>query len=153
MEIPVQQGDDTLQGETWQQIDIPSEILHHPRERNRRHFGQAHGTPFTVPPLSEDLGFTGQKSAAEDILKGDYLYSDLDDKVSLLLQLLKQTERIAAMPISPTITEEEFRGKLTAWRETTTTSPSGLHLGHYKSLFAKHSFSQIPEEESDNHKR
>ena len=53
------------------------------------------------------------------------------------------------MPISPTITEDDFRGKLQAWRETTTTSPSGLHLGHYKALFAKHSFSHIPEEEDE----
>ena len=144
LEIPVQQGDDRLQGEVWQQIDIPSEILHHLRERNKHHFGQAHGTPFTVPPLSEDLGFTGQQPAAEAILKGEYSYNDPDDNVSLLLQHLKQTERIAAMPISPTITEDDFRGKLQAWRETTTTSPSGLHLGHYKALFAKHSFSHIP---------
>ncbi|KAI2498326.1 hypothetical protein MHU86_16196 [Fragilaria crotonensis] len=153
LEIPVQQGDDILQGEVWQQIDIPSEILHHLRERNKRHFGQAHGTPFTVPPLSEELGFTGQQPAAEAILKGEYSNNDLDDNVSLLLQYLKQTERIAAMPISPTITEDEFRGKLQAWRETTTTSPSGLHLGHYKALFAKHSFSHIPEEEDKEHKR
>ena len=80
LEIPFQQGDDILQGKVWQQIDIPSEILHHLRERNKRHFGQAHGTPFTVPPLSEDLGFTGQQPAAEAILKGEYSNADPDDK-------------------------------------------------------------------------
>ena len=47
-----------------------------------------------------------------------------------------------------TITTEEFRGKLQVWSESTTTSPSGMHLGHYKALIAKHSFSSdLPDEE------
>ena len=41
----------------------------------------------------------------------------------------------------PTITAAEFCGKLQVWSESTTTSPSGLHLGHYKALIAKLSYS------------
>ena len=44
----------------------------------------------------------------------------------------------------PTISFEDFRGKINAWRESTTTSPSGMHLGHYKALFAKHKYSHVP---------
>jgi len=32
------------------------------------------------------------------------------------------------------LTEEEWVGKLTVWRESTSTSPLGLHLGHHKAL-------------------
>ena len=39
---------------------------------------------------------------------------------------------------------EEFQGKIRAWRESTTTSPFGMHLGHYKALFAKHKYSHVP---------
>jgi hypothetical protein len=66
LEIPTNPDDDPYQCEDWQQIDVPTEILAQLRQRNRRHFGQAHGTPFTVPPLSEDLGFLGQSKAVED---------------------------------------------------------------------------------------
>ena len=51
LEIPARtEEEDPHQCTDWRQIDVPTEILHHLRERNRRHFGQAHGTPFTVPP-------------------------------------------------------------------------------------------------------
>jgi hypothetical protein len=39
--------------------------------------------------------------------------------------------------IQPALTIESFRGKMRKWRESTTTSPSGRHLGRYKALFAK----------------
>eukprot|EP00957_Ditylum_brightwellii_P082973 6308431-Ditylum_brightwellii.AAC.1 len=37
----------------WKFVELPEEILHYLTVRNRRHFGQAYGTPFTVPPLSQ----------------------------------------------------------------------------------------------------
>lgn len=36
--------------------------------------------------------------------------------------------------INKYLTEDEWIGKLKKWRESTTTSPSKLHLGHHKSL-------------------
>jgi hypothetical protein len=30
--------------------------------------------------------------------------------------------------------------KMKKWKESTTTSPSGLHLGHHKSLFSPHKY-------------
>ena len=47
----------------------------------------------------------------------------------------------------PTISEEEFIGKLKVWKETTTTSPSGVHLGHYKALIAPHKYSHISDDD------
>jgi hypothetical protein len=35
------------------------------------------------------------------------------------------------------LTMEEFQGKIKAWKEGTSTSQSGLHLGRYKALFSK----------------
>jgi hypothetical protein len=39
-------------------------------ERNRNHFSQAQGTPFTVPPLSEALQFDGVTAFGKTILQG-----------------------------------------------------------------------------------
>ena len=97
LEIPATIDEDPYQCNDWQQIDIPTEILRHLLEQNRRHFGQAHGSPFTVPPLSDDLGFLGQSKSADDILNGEYSTNGLDDNVSILLKHLKQTEAIATM--------------------------------------------------------
>jgi hypothetical protein len=45
------QHDDTL----WRTVELPSDILYYLRLCNHLHFGQAQGTPFTEPPLSEHI--------------------------------------------------------------------------------------------------
>ena len=68
------------------------------------------------------------------VLEGQYSEPELDEIQKLFLDnLIRVTDVDESFKF---VTEEEFRGKMKAWRETTTTSPSGRHLGHYKSLFA-----------------
>ena len=47
------------------------------------------------------------------------------------------------MTTYPTVSLEDFQGKLKASQETTTTSPSGMHLGHYKTLLVAHKYSHV----------
>jgi hypothetical protein len=93
----------------------------------------------------EDLGFLGDTEHAELILSGDYDVSQLDKAVQLLVQHLKQTQYASQHPIQPSITQSEFIGKIKKWRESTSTSPSGLHLGHYKAMSARHEYSDLKE--------
>ena len=132
---------DPKQCNEWQVIDVPSEIVSQLQHRNRLHFGQAHGTPFTVPPLSNDLGFSGDGPGAASILQGTYDTSPLSEPVQLLIEHLRYTTNIHNDPCQPTINDSEFCGKLRVWRESKFTSPSGMHLGHYKALITRHSFS------------
>lgn len=55
IEIAVHPESDPKTWTDWKVIDVPSEVVEHLQRRNRAHFGQAHGTPFTIPPLSTDL--------------------------------------------------------------------------------------------------
>lgn len=148
IEIPAHPDHDPKTCSDWQTVDVPHDILRLLQERNRKHFGQAQGTPFTTPPLSEQLGYSSADSPfAEQILRGQYDLDDFTPSVAQLLSHLRQTEEMASHPNRPTISMEEFEGKIKSWRESTTTSPSGLHLGHYKALFAHHSLShQKPED-------
>jgi hypothetical protein len=54
------------------------------------------------------------------------------------------SHEISSLTTYPTVSLDEFQGKIDAWRESTTTSSSGMHLGHYKALFAKHKYSHVP---------
>ena len=141
MEIPRHEGTDPKICTDWIQVDVPTEVLRLLQERNRAHFGQAFGTPFTVPPLSTELGFDGVTATGQEILEGKYDTSPHSESVRLLLQHLQHVDEIHQHEGRPTITKDEFIGKLKVWSESTTTSPSGMHLGHYKSLLAKHSYS------------
>jgi hypothetical protein len=145
IEIPVHPQADPKTCTEWQTIDVPDEIVMHLQSRNRKHFGQADGTPFTIDALFHDLGFCGDGPGTDDILKGQYQQHSLSMHVQLLLQHLKLSHEMAQLRSFPTITQTEFEGKLNAWRESTTTSPSGMHLGHYKSLLARHKYSNAVE--------
>ena len=145
IEIPVHPDVDPKTCTEWQTIDVPTEIVEHLQARNKIHFGQAHGTPFTIPPLSHDLGFCGDQPGAEDILRGRYDTTPFAESVRLLLQHLHITQEVASDNSYPTITDAEFVGKLKVWKESTATSPSGLHLGHYKALIARHEYSEDEE--------
>ncbi|KAI2505037.1 hypothetical protein MHU86_9393 [Fragilaria crotonensis] len=140
VEIPRLEGDDPKACTDWVQIDVPTEVLHQLQQRNRTHFGQAFGTPFTIPPLATELGFDGATAHGQQILDGAYDSTALESNVRRLLSHLEKVQDIYKNPSKPTITEEEFRGKLRVWTESTTTSPSGLHLGHFKALIARHSY-------------
>jgi hypothetical protein len=109
-------------------------------ERNKAHFGQADGTPFTVSPLTDILGRYGTTQEAEWLLDGkirlDRVSEKLDDKleakeavISVLRQLGKGGCRDGFHDF---VTVKDYREGHRRWRESTSTSPSGLHLGHEK---------------------
>jgi hypothetical protein len=116
-------------------IQDPNELATALFNRNRQHFAQAHGTPFTVPPLSNSLNFSDVSQAGKEILEGDYTAMNINNKhTTAINQELKRVQ--AALPH-----EMQFNAMITGffkWRETTTTSPSGKHLGIYRSLIQFH---------------
>ena len=116
IEIPLHPDTDPKSCTEWQQIDVPTEVLFHLQQRNRKHFGQAHGSPFTIPPLSEDLGYRCDGPSAAQILDGTYDSGGMDANVALLLDHLKQTDEMAALASSATVTEQEYCGKLKVWK-------------------------------------
>jgi hypothetical protein len=73
----------------WRTVELPSDILYYLRLRNRLHFGQAQGTPFTEPPLSESLDWEASTKTSDLILDGDYDDNTLDDIQQLMLKNCK----------------------------------------------------------------
>ena len=118
----------------WQTITSESAIEYYLQLRNRLHFGQARVTPFANPPLNSIIPWTADSPTVTDILSGTYIpQASIPALCATILGKLKQPHPDI---ISPTLTLESFRGKIRKWRESTTTSPSGRHLGRYKALFA-----------------
>jgi hypothetical protein len=106
--------------------------------RNRKHFGQAHGTPFTSIEYKEKLGYKGDGNLSELIINGDNTATaEVTDEVQkLFIQHLKKKNSLNS--IGTKITLDQFKNKINNWPEATTTSPSGIHLGHYHALFQRH---------------
>jgi len=90
-----------------------------------------------MPPLSDGLGYTTVSGQATfSILHGTYRTSSIDQATeSILSQISTIYAQSLTQPLlSPSISLAQMQKKLKLWPESTTTSPSGVHLGHYKAL-------------------
>jgi hypothetical protein len=113
---------------TWKMIHDHEILQHFLIERNKSHFGQAHGTPFTMPPLNAlDWGATNQK--AESLLGGE-IPTDFNVKDPYTQDILQHIAKRKQLPeIDLYITSEEIAKGFRRWKESTSPSPSGCHLG------------------------
>lgn len=107
LEIPVHPESVPKTCNAWRTIDVPSEIVEQLQIRNRKHFGQAHGSPFTVSPLADELGFCGNSESSDAILNGQYDSSPFQDNIQLLLQHLRLTQEI----FKPRVIRQSLRKK------------------------------------------
>lgn len=88
MEVPKNKDKDPTKATLWETVTAPSEITDYLIERNRKKFGQAKGTPFTVPPLSTKLDFKASTFKMELILNREFNQDKLDDITPLFIEHL-----------------------------------------------------------------
>ena len=120
----------------WITIDTPQEIESKLRDRNQRHFGQAHGTFPTLPLFSKWIDWGASSHISELILEGTFHPIEVNSLTSELVRHMKRRASLDQIP--DTLMTTEWIGKISASPETTSTSPSGFHLTHSKALVAKH---------------
>jgi len=119
----------------WETITDVTQMEQLLLQQSRTHFSQARGTPYTVPPLTEVLTPDGLSNFGDRIMAGEPIPQELPvmDATRLLLQ-----HQHSLLPPTVTMTKPlEFEALMAGfkkWPERTTTSPSGRHLGIYKSL-------------------
>jgi endonuclease/exonuclease/phosphatase family metal-dependent hydrolase len=123
-----------LHRETTALVDTRAELEAAILSRNQQHFAQAQGTPFTILPLKA-LG------SHQDF---DVLQTPDGEPVTLPPGSFQETTTVLAIlheasnhpPPSwvATISFDDFIKGFLKWKESTSTSPSGRHLGIYKTL-------------------
>jgi hypothetical protein len=79
LEVPLDPQEDPKTFHEWVTVDAPEEITAYLLERNRKHFSQALGTPFTVPPLNVQVDYGASTTSCKLMLKGAYDSELLDD--------------------------------------------------------------------------
>jgi len=98
------------------------------------HFATAQGTPFTMEPLRHLLQYDGLTKFGKLVSQGWAQLEELplDDATKALLQHLKC--KATNHDLEHPLIYEDLQNRIKKWPEKTTTSPSGCHLGIYKSL-------------------
>jgi hypothetical protein len=112
----------------WSPIHDHDLVQQFIQQRNITHFSQAHGTPFTIPPLTE-LDWGAEGDAAEEFLKGQVPTSLISENkyVNTVLQHIAQRKQLPE--IDTYLAPEDVSRGFCRWKESTSTSPSGCHLG------------------------
>jgi len=107
---------------------------YHLLAHSQQHFRHAHGTLYTLPPLSDLLGINGP--FGDSIFKGEALPDNipLDPAAHLLTMHQSSLLQPGETNHHPPLVSEELMKGFRKWPEHMTTSPSGHHLGMYKSL-------------------
>jgi hypothetical protein len=78
------------------------------------------------------ISFTSLSNEARSVLHGVVTGNGNDQALKEFLASFVIPGNVCnADPISTTISEVDIKRDFKVWRETTTTSPSGRHLGHY----------------------
>ena len=108
---------------------IENELLRY----NREWFRQAQDTPFGHGELFELLGYDGLTEEATAIVSGTcipYMGIPMSRELQTFLEECRRPDSVKE--ISSIISVADFTKTVKEWKETTSTSPSGRHLGHYK---------------------
>ncbi len=108
---------------------IETELLRY----NRTWFRQATDTPFGHGELFQLLGHDGLTEEANSIVSGTcipYMGIPMSRELQVFLEECRRPATVKE--ISSFITNAHFTKAVKEWKETTSTSPSGRHLGHYK---------------------
>jgi hypothetical protein len=110
------------------------EVLTH---AGQQHFRQACNTPFVTGPIADKLGPFADNEYCEAILNGTFDMTDIatDSEVGDIIWGMQYKDpNHPTELIDTTITTETFSQAVAHTRERTSSSPSGRHYGHYRTL-------------------
>ena len=86
--------------------------------------------------MQQKFDWNTSTEKVEEELKGTYDGSEDVELTEIMKLVLTNCVQISPLKkTNPEITIAQLRGEMKVWREGTTISPNGRHLGHYKSLF------------------
>ena len=119
----------------WETVVSREEMEQHLLSYNRESFRAAADSPLGNGLLYDAITFSGLSIPADDILSGNAPPEWSTDDLALrefLASFAIPPSVIDAGEISSVITNDDVLHGFKTWRETTSTSPSGRHLGLYK---------------------
>jgi hypothetical protein len=90
--------------------------------------------------MSQLIDWSAGSATSELVLKGEYDTSEFNTMTRLVLDSL----RVRQQDLFPTeISLAALKAKYKSWNESTSTSPPGRHLGHFKALLIRNPFPEF----------
>lgn len=141
MQVEVQRQGQTLS--FTEKDDIEREIQNECHQR----FHLGHCAPISRSRLGEDLNYFADDTIAEQIISGTYpIPDDLDPPTALMISEIGRMGRAiqeSGTQNTLSISAWDFQHHFSRLNENTSTSPSGIHLGHDKAATQSDELSEI----------
>eukprot|EP00957_Ditylum_brightwellii_P194069 14779821-Ditylum_brightwellii.AAC.1 len=115
--------DNPKEAEHWTTVEMPEEVATYLKLQKKLHFGQAHGTLFTVPPLLVSFHWAANSITSDLVLEGKYSNTELTYRQQMLLEHCKKEHNSTL--VGNKVEAYEWKDKIRNWKERTTTLPSG----------------------------
>jgi hypothetical protein len=127
----------------WIRLVDPAHIEKAILERNISHFNQANNTPFAKKNLKAIFGYKGTNDNATKLINKQQIPKNLQYDNIYVEKFINKLHEGTNTKVDKLITFEEFISAINKWKERTTTSPSGRHLGHYKLMTKLNVYNEI----------
>ncbi len=117
----------------WLTVTEPTKIATIIKDINRQQYHQAHSTPFGSGPLADLVSRARDTPVANKLIQDDIpkeIPLDTPSEVQRIVQILAR--EYPTTHSSSMISDKEFSATYRVAKEATSSSPSGLHIGHYK---------------------
>eukprot|EP00957_Ditylum_brightwellii_P012686 959276-Ditylum_brightwellii.AAC.1 len=119
----------------WKEIDNLDEIMEKLLSRKKLHLHQAYETPFASGPLKEYISEFGLGEGTQEIIEGNSDPNKSKNIPAVNYWLKHHVWRVVPpSSVRTNLLLEEFKDSVTKQPEMTTSSPSGRHYRHYKSV-------------------
>jgi len=121
----------------------PMDTHHYPQQNSRACLFHQYTTistsnPYASGPLADYLGPRGDSKGATDLLNGTLppstIIQHLKPETVAVLEVLAKPPMFKTFKSTAQIMQADFIGTYKASKESTSSSPSGRHIGHYKAV-------------------
>jgi hypothetical protein len=119
----------------WKSLTDPRVIAKEVCKINSDQYHQAHSTPFGSGPIADLFGRRGDTPSSEDLLRGTLPPNLPDDALPETIRILQTlAQQTPSSDSSSIISPEEYVASYVVANESTSSSPSGRYIGHYKAI-------------------
>eukprot|EP00957_Ditylum_brightwellii_P052589 3987629-Ditylum_brightwellii.AAC.1 len=128
----------------WLSLDDEDKVVLTLLKQNKLHLHQAWDTPCARGEVKQYLGDSGLGQDAQDIIEGNF-----DPNIAENLPVLNHWLRHNIQQLAPkgsitvNLTLQQYKYLFKVQDESTSSSPSGRHYGHYKAALILDSISQV----------
>ena len=121
---------------TWTSIVESEAIWEALLQHGRHHFSQADQTPFVAGPIAEFIGPYEFNEYSEQILQGTFDVDAITNNIEVrdIVKAMRYEDPTSPAEFNCNLTMEQLKTGFRNAKESTASSPTGLHYGIWKSL-------------------